>query len=65
MGGGFALEASSEIRLVMTKNDMHSLIDNCFRFKDPEAKLECLEGFAKLLLVFIDATREKLRKSSS
>ena len=59
---GFRLEASSEIKLVMTKEDMHSLIDNCFRFKDPEAKLECLEDFAKLLLVFVESTREKLKR---
>jgi len=47
------------IRLLITKEDIMKLIEDCFNKQRKCEKLECLEAIAKLILKAVENTRKE------
>ena len=52
------------ITIVITKDGLIRLIEECYKHEDPLEKLDCLEKLAKLLLKAIENTRKNIKNKN-
>jgi len=50
------------IKIVITKNDIHHMIDRCYDHNDRKQRLECLKNVFESLLHIVDRQLKEMEK---